>query len=430
MIRVLIADDEALERQAVRHILGRLELDEDFVVEEASNGIEALARAEESRPDIVLLDIRMPGIDGLQVAEALAMREHPPLMIMVTAYDQFGYARTALRYGVIDYLLKPASSAEIEHSIRRAIERIRRRKEEVRQSTISSVAVDMTQMAYAAAAESLSRGILDVPVLERLSLLAFQSEIWSCLVLAGVPSASMLRDEETAAAKLQSLRKFLAGFARVHLGSDLGLAPGTAQFVWDALLKGRILVLLLWRGEWKAATRELSSRIKGFLSRCMEAGMSPLVLGASIGERHSAGQILPCALLASSLANPARPVVVFRADDVHAAQGMQKRSARTSRSAVWLQDHFMEHIGLGDMARALNLSPSHLSRQLKSEFGMGFSDMLTRIRIAHAKSLLDEGISAKEAAFLVGFRDQSYFTKAFLKIEGVLPSHYRSGKRK
>lgn len=430
MIRILIADDEALERQAVRHILGGLKLDEEIAFDEASNGIEALARAGELQPDIVLLDIRMPGIDGLQAAEALARSEHPPLMIMVTAYDQFDYARTALRYGVIEYLLKPASSAEIENAVRRAIERIRRRREEARQLTISSVAADMAEMAHAAVAESLSRGMLDVAMLERLALLRFGNGAWSCLMLAASPSFSISRDEETASAKLKSLRKFLAGLARVHLGSDLGLPAGTAQFTWDALWKGRILVLLLWPGEWKAATRELSSRIKGFLSRCIDAGMSPLVLGACIGDRHSAGQILACALLASSLANPARPVMVLHADEMQAAQGMPERSVRTSRAAVWLQDHFMEHVGLSDMARALNLSPSHLSRRLKSEFGMGFSDLLARIRIAQAKSLLDEGLSVKEAAFLVGFSDQSYFTKAFLKIEGVLPSHYSSGKRK
>ena len=84
----------------------------------------------------------------------------------------------------------------------------------------------------------------------------------------------------------------------------------------------------------------------------------------------------------------------------------------------------MESIGIWDVARELRVSPSHLSRVLKKEIGIGFGETLVRIRIARAKNFLANGISAKEASSLVGFRDQSYFTKVFMKIEGVSPSRY------
>jgi len=73
---------------------------------------------------------------------------------------------------------------------------------------------------------------------------------------------------------------------------------------------------------------------------------------------------------------------------------------------------------------AINISSSHLSRLLMKETGISFGEILSRIRIARAKSLLLNGVSVKVASFLVGFRDQSYFTKVFTKIEGISPSHY------
>jgi AraC-type DNA-binding domain-containing proteins len=91
---------------------------------------------------------------------------------------------------------------------------------------------------------------------------------------------------------------------------------------------------------------------------------------------------------------------------------------------MWLQDHFMESIGIMDLARELKVSPSYLSRILKRELGIGFGETLALIRIARAKNLLANGVPAKEASFLVGFRDQSYFTKVFVKIEGIFPSQY------
>jgi len=89
----------------------------------------------------------------------------------------------------------------------------------------------------------------------------------------------------------------------------------------------------------------------------------------------------------------------------------------------------MEAISLRDLAKAVHMSPSYLSRQLVKETGMGFGEMLARIRIVHAKELLQNGTSAKTASYLVGFRDQSYFTKVFTRFEGISPSRYLEALR-
>ena len=103
----VIADDERLMRE---QIIGRLKeaWPELVIVGEASNGREAVAMVQSLEPDIVFLDINMPGMDGIQAAQALAGRAH---VVFVTAHDQ--YAIRAFEQGAVDYLLKPADAERV-----------------------------------------------------------------------------------------------------------------------------------------------------------------------------------------------------------------------------------------------------------------------------------------------------------------------------
>jgi two-component system LytT family response regulator len=112
-MRTLIVDDEAPARDRLKRYLASLEGVE--VVGEASDGAEAVETIEAQSPDLVLLDIQMPGLDGFGVVEAL---EDPPAIIFVTAYDQ--YAIRAFEVHALDYLLKPFSRERLAKAIHRA----------------------------------------------------------------------------------------------------------------------------------------------------------------------------------------------------------------------------------------------------------------------------------------------------------------------
>src|ERR1700691_1889903 len=83
----------------------------------ASNGAEALKLADEFSPDVAFLDVRMPQVDGLEAARQLCQREHPPLIVFVTAYD--AYALDAFEAAAVDYLLKPVEVARLTKCIER-----------------------------------------------------------------------------------------------------------------------------------------------------------------------------------------------------------------------------------------------------------------------------------------------------------------------
>jgi DNA-binding LytR/AlgR family response regulator len=114
-MRILIVDDEAPARARLKRLLGEIEGVE--VLAEAENGVQALERIEQERPDLVLLDIQMPGLDGFGVVESL---EKPPAVVFVTAYDE--YAIRAFEVNALDYLLKPFSKDRLALAIQRARE--------------------------------------------------------------------------------------------------------------------------------------------------------------------------------------------------------------------------------------------------------------------------------------------------------------------
>ena len=115
-MRVVIVDDEPLARSRLRGLLSR-EADVD-VVAEAGDGKAALLVCDTHRPDLVVLDIRMPGMDGLEVARQLAKQTSPPLLVFCTAFD--AHALSAFETAALDYLVKPVRPERLAEALRRA----------------------------------------------------------------------------------------------------------------------------------------------------------------------------------------------------------------------------------------------------------------------------------------------------------------------
>lgn len=108
MFKLLVVDDEAIEREALKYIVKNSNLAISEVME-AVNGQEALAIAEKFDPDIVTLDILMPGLNGIEAGRILRERKPEMKIIFVTAYDSFEYAHEAIRIGVEEFIVKPGS---------------------------------------------------------------------------------------------------------------------------------------------------------------------------------------------------------------------------------------------------------------------------------------------------------------------------------
>jgi two-component system LytT family response regulator len=119
-LKVLVVDDEPLARDGLKRLLGRQPQVETVL--EARNGREAIARIREEKPDLALLDVQMPRIDGFAVVNTIGAELMPPV-IFVTAHDQ--YAIRAFEIAAIDYLLKPVTEERFALALNRAICRLR-----------------------------------------------------------------------------------------------------------------------------------------------------------------------------------------------------------------------------------------------------------------------------------------------------------------
>jgi two-component system LytT family response regulator/two-component system response regulator LytT len=119
-LRALVVDDEQLARNELCFLLEHIEGIE--VVGQAGNGIEALTSIEKLSPDVVFLDVQMPGLTGFEVARKMLDQEAPSHVVFVTAFDQ--YAIDAFEVNAVDYLLKPVDQGRLEQAVARARRRV------------------------------------------------------------------------------------------------------------------------------------------------------------------------------------------------------------------------------------------------------------------------------------------------------------------
>ncbi len=175
-LRVIVVDDEQLARDELCYQLDRLgEVD---VIGQAGNGLEALAAVDRLSPDLVFLDIQMPGLGGFEVARQLVERgTGAPAMIFVTAYDQ--YAIDAFEVNAVDYLLKPVEPVRLEQ----ALDRARRRIEAARPSAAGAAPLNdqLEQIVKMMAGRQVRREQVAIKVGERFMLVQAEEIIYASL---------------------------------------------------------------------------------------------------------------------------------------------------------------------------------------------------------------------------------------------------------
>ena len=113
MLKVLIVEDEEMIRKGIVLTVDWAAMD-CVVVGEASNGLEALDAVQRYDPSLIITDLKMPQMDGIEMVTRLRQAGNNAYVIILTAYDTFSYAQAALRLGAVDYLLKPFHDGDLE----------------------------------------------------------------------------------------------------------------------------------------------------------------------------------------------------------------------------------------------------------------------------------------------------------------------------
>ncbi len=221
-MKILIVDDESLARQRLRDLLA--DLGETDIVGEAANGSEAVEKTNLLKPDLLLIDIRMPVMDGLEAAMHLQNMENPPMIIFTTAYDQ--HALDAFEVNAVDYLLKPIRKERLETALKKARPITAKQLQEVNRSSD----------------EKKSRSHISVHMRGRITLIPVQDIIYFIADNKYV-TVRTAKEQHLIEESLVSLEEeFSDRFLRIHRSSLvntdylLGMEKNTAGH-WRILMK-------------------------------------------------------------------------------------------------------------------------------------------------------------------------------------------------
>ncbi|HWB28908.1 MAG TPA: LytTR family DNA-binding domain-containing protein [Vicinamibacterales bacterium] len=174
LLRTVVVDDEQLAREELCFLLeqtGDVE-----IVGQAADGVDALRLAADLKPDLLFLDVQMPGLTGFEVARRLIQAEAPPQLVFVTAFDQ--YAVDAFSVNAVDYLLKPVDAGRLEQ----AIDRVRRRLASEQAAKLPLTPADLEKVIEAVQARQGRRDQLAIRAGERFVLVQAEEVVYASVV--------------------------------------------------------------------------------------------------------------------------------------------------------------------------------------------------------------------------------------------------------
>ncbi|MFD2328629.1 response regulator [Cohnella sp. GCM10020058] len=383
---VLIVDDEPWSREIVKDLadwegLGLA------VVGEAEDGAEGLRRIGELAPDIVVTDMRMPGLSGTELLNELGARFPAAKIVVMSGYDDFAYLKQAIRSKAVDYLLKPLDPAELNAALASCV------RELDAASAPSSGTGAAADVELNAASDKLALGsgapagdwrlptaFADLAVLERYAL-----------------------EKRRIYASLQELDR--AGIAEAYaaLGRYLtrALSPEELQGLPGRLAQDALAMLEKFASEQGIDIVPIWSGIEGRLGPGSSPEEAALALAERLGEA------------ADAAAKAIRGRTRLDLDEIRAH----------------IDAHFAEELTLESLSHRFFVSKEHLSRAFKAHVGTGVTDYVTMRRMVYAEALLREGkVSIKQAAKLAGYEDLAYFYRVFKKRFGISPGELRGGE--
>ena len=411
MTKVFLADDEIVIREGIRNSFPWQETDYQLVGE-APDGEIALAMIRDTKPDILITDIRMPFMDGLELCR-IVRRQMPWIgIVILSGYDEFEYARQGIQLGVKEYLLKPITANELRQVLDRVSAQLKAEME------------DRGRGSYRAGGDKAN-----LFVKEKL-LAALYSED-----AAATDAANVVSQLRSMGVLLTASRYVVidAAFEPAAPGLDalreLADSSGGIAYVTGSRTGGRVLIL----GD---NDRDAEERAYAFADSAVtemeKCGCKNIRI--SIGETvPSPDQILAsmksAAHIRHALGDAARekPLIVGVRDFGDAGDGGNAHTI-AARAKLYMLEHFSDsNLMLGDVAGAVGMSESRFSTVFAQESGKTFTEYLTALRLSRARELL-AGTDKRSAhiALEVGYNDAHYFSYLFKKNLGLTPGEYRA----
>lgn len=491
MYSVLIVDDEEPVLESYSYMVASCG-DELSVCGTARSGSEAVATARRKRPDIVLMDIAMPGIDGLDTIKELQRELPESLYILSTAYERFDLAQRAIPLRVFSYLVKPVSRTRFLQTLHQAREHLEAREgllvtrmQDAQSEAIERQREERRLLLHIAArpidAASWERyrnvvritsdhgivAVIRTPNREHYQQIVGQIEHrYRCLSTEYLEHLIVLLPDPVQAtgieAALHNAVEAITGPAGgAHIAVSAKQRYDTFHAACDELLGSDMhaaAALLRRRRQAVTALRRQVARAQSLeqvlaqcrshfdeefaattfeLAKAQMVGLFTLLvddLAGRAGTQEAATRIGdPAAQIAQIRSRPEWDAWAERTLDRIVAYRNDPIDAHwpapLRQSVGYIAARFAEPLQLQSVAHHAQVSTGYLSRLFSEHLNTSFSDYLNRVRVDAAEPLLAAGdLSIKEIAYAAGYRDPNYFSRIFKKIKGVSPSEFCAAK--
>ena len=420
MYKVFFVDDEAAMRAGLR---ASINWDKsDFVlVGEAPDGEMALSMIAETMPDIIITDVRMPFMDGIELSRRVSRSMPWVKIIILSGHDEFEYAKQAISIGVTEYLLKPVTSEILFQALEGAalvIESERERKMAI--EALRAEASDARRMRRERELSNLVYGVSQ----------NLPQDLCDCAAFAGA-------------------RRYQTVLYVIHpsSGDDGETMARAATSIFATLSPNENI----------ASFQDGAERVVSVFAGADDESLEEETYSAASAVKYEAERNFPCSLsvaIGSPVDNPSelpkslgsarrvmrhmdssgRSLILGFRDIETGADGDRKLDARSSRYSTIIEKsrdfigaHYQDGaISLNTVAEHIGLSPNHFSAIFSQETGETFIEHLTATRLHKACELLRlTQARSSEIAYVVGYNDPHYFSYVFKKNIGLSPSDYR-----
>ncbi|WP_270170207.1 response regulator [Paenibacillus sp. SYP-B4298] len=409
MLKALVVDDEYLVRAGLCQTVDWEEYGIQ-IVGEACNGKEGLEMALRLRPEIIVTDIRMPHMNGLELLRHLQEQQLDCVTIVLSGYDEFQYAQEAMRLGASHYLLKPVNIDELIETLQRVAQSFERLREE-------RIAFDRLKRETPALSSHFwlkllfGEGLSRADIAEKLALLGMEIAAETTLTIGVVSIDS-------------AAESIAAGQPPGHMEHCLEEALQPLAYTYTKIVRSS-------SSEWTviaANSHPGADAVARFheaghaMVQALRAQQLPVAVGyataASIyADLHA---VFLTAREAAEAARLRQQPVQYGAEDQ--LPGIRKE---VHNALSYIRVHYARNITVDLVAESVHISPTHLMHLFRKELNKTFYECLTEFRIEEAKRLLrHSSYRVYEVGSQVGFGDAKYFSQIFKKMTGLSPSDY------
>ena len=411
MYSLVIAEDELMTRRGLVNMVKWQEI--GFQVDgEFSDGEELLLYLKTNMPDVILTDIKMSKVSGLEIARFVAEQNLPVQVVFLSGYKDFEYAQSAVEYRVLHYLVKPISIPKLKEIFTGIREKLDQQNA-LQNAMLNRVDHYQKLINYQKqqfVLEAWNGGMADIQDGKvRLSMLEPGTKEGNPVFLVRL----LLKNDSAytgflADYGLQELQDQMTDILQ-NLDEDVEYYP----IKWEEPKAGRILSGLGVFWGKKAQVPPMWKMKDVLQKKCYELMKVQAEL-VVLKEMKSALELL----------NMPKEGTLQPEPEKGSGSGIENVMS-------YLQEHFCEDITLTDIAEQVFLNPIYISRLIKEQTGKNYTDFLVELRIGKAVSLLkNTDLYVYEIAERVGYHNLKYFYKVFKKATGASPNDYRPVKGK